>query len=248
MKTLCIDIGGTGIKTIVLDARSKPVSDRARALTPEPATPGAVLRVACDLAKRQPDFDRVSVGFPGVVRKGVIFTAANLHPRWVGLNLARELQKRLHKPVRVSNDADVQGLGAIKGRGVEMVITLGTGMGSALFVEGMMVPNIELGHHPFRHDKSYEDLLGKKGLKKLGRKKWNKRLRQAIATMDALFNYDRLYIGGGNASKIEGELPPRTNVIPNIAGLLGGVKLWDQPAKLHPAKLHPAKLRPISSE
>jgi polyphosphate glucokinase len=226
MKTLCIDIGGTGIKTIVLDDRSKPVSDRARALTPEPATPQAVLRVACDLTKRQPAFDRVSVGFPGVVRKGVIFTAANLHPRWVGFNLARELQKRLHKPVRVANDADVQGFGAIKGRGVEMVITLGTGMGSALFVDGMMVPNIELAHHPFRKDKTYEDLLGKKGLKELGRKKWNKRLRQAIATMDALFNYDRLYVGGGNASKIEGELPPRTKVIPNVAGLLGGVKLW----------------------
>ena len=120
MKTLCIDIGGTGIKTIVLDDRSKPVSDRARALTPEPATPQAVLRVACDLTKRQPAFDRVSVGFPGVARKGVIFTAANLHPRWVGFNLARELQKRLHKPVRVANDADVQGFGAIKGRGVEI--------------------------------------------------------------------------------------------------------------------------------
>jgi len=228
MNTLCIDIGGTGIKTIVLDDRSKPVSERARALTPEPATPGACLRVMCDLAKRQPAFDRVSVGFPGVVRKGVIFTAANLHPRWVNFNLGRELQKRLHKPVHVANDADVQGFGAVTGRGVEMVITLGTGLGSALFVDGMMVPNIELAHHPFRHDKSYEDLLGLKGLKKLGRKKWNKRLRQAIATMDALFNYDRLYIGGGNADKIEGELPPRTKVIPNIAGLLGGVKLWTQ--------------------
>jgi polyphosphate glucokinase len=227
MNTLCIDIGGTGIKAIVLDARSRPVSDRARALTPEPATPGACLKVMCDLAKKQPKFDRISVGFPGVVRKGVIFTAVNLHPRWVGLNLARELQKRLHAPVRVANDADVQGFGAVKGHGVEMVITLGTGMGSAMFVEGMMVPNIELGHHPFRHDKSYEELLGKEGLKKLGRKKWNQRLRQAIATMDALFNYDRLYIGGGNAAKIEGELPPKTKVIPNVAGLLGGVKLWN---------------------
>jgi polyphosphate glucokinase len=228
MNTLCIDIGGTGIKAIVLDARSKPIADRARALTPEPATPGACLRVMCDLAKKQPAFDRVSVGFPGVVRKGVIFTAANLHPRWVNLNLARELQKRLHKPVRVSNDADVQGFGAVKGRGVEMVLTLGTGMGSALFVDGTMVPNLELGHHPFRKDKSYEDLLGKAGLKKLGHKKWNKHLRQAIATIDALFNYDHLYIGGGNAGKIEGELPPKTSVIPNVAGLLGGVKLWEK--------------------
>ncbi len=226
MHTLCIDVGGTGIKAIVLDTRSKPVSDRGRALTPEPATPGACLKVMCDLAKKQPAFDRISVGFPGVVRKGVIFTAANLHPRWVGFNLARELQKRLHKPVRVANDADMQGFGAVKGHGVEMVITLGTGLGSALFVDGIMVPNIELAHHPFRHDKTFENLLGKKALKKEGRKKWNHRLRQAIASMDALFNYDLLYIGGGNATKIAGELPSRTKVIPNIAGLLGGVKLW----------------------
>ncbi len=228
MKILCIDIGGTGIKTIVLDQRGKPVSERLRSLTPDPATPAACMKVIGEQAAKQPAFDRVSVGFPGVVRKGVIYTAANLHPRWVLHNLKRELEKRLHKPVQVTNDADMQGFGAIKGRGVEMVITLGTGMGSALFVEGMMVPNIELGHHPFRDNQSYEDLLGKKGLKKLGRKKWNKRLRQAIATMEALFNYDRLYIGGGNAAKIEGALPPKTQIVPNIAGLLGGVKLWTQ--------------------
>lgn len=228
MNTLCIDIGGTGIKVIVLDSKSKPVSERARAVTPEPATPQACLRVIGDLVKRQPAFDRVSVGFPGVVRKGVIFTAFNLHPRWVNLNLAAELKKRLHKPVRVSNDADVQGFGAVKGKGVEMVITLGTGLGSALFVDGTMVPNIELGHHPFQKDMTYEDLLGKHGLKKLGKKKWNKTLREAIATMDALFNYDRLYIGGGNAHKIRGDLPPRTVIIPNVAGLLGGVKLWQE--------------------
>jgi polyphosphate glucokinase len=226
VKILCIDIGGTGIKTIVLDQRAKPVSERLRSLTPVPATPGACMKVICEQAAKQPEFDHVSVGFPGVVRRGVIYTAANLHPRWVLYNLKRELEKYLHKPVHVTNDADMQGFGAIRGHGVEMVITLGTGMGSALFVDGMMVPNIELGHHPFRKDKSYEDLLGKKGLKKLGKKKWNKRLRQAIVTMEALFNYDRLYIGGGNAAKIEGPLPPNTKIVPNIAGLLGGVKLW----------------------
>src|SRR5258708_6471115 len=163
MKTLCIDIGGTGIKVIVLDARAKPVSERARAETPQPATPLAVLRVIVKLVKTQPAFDRVSVGFPGVIRKGATETADNLHPRWIGLNLERELTKRLRKPVRVSNDADVQGFGVVKGHGSEMMITLGTGLGSAMFVDGVMVPNIELGHHPFRDNKSYEDLLGKKG-------------------------------------------------------------------------------------
>lgn len=228
MKTLCIDIGGTGIKAIVLDAKGKPISDRARAMTPQPATPAAVLRVIAALAKQQPAFDRISAGFPGVVRKGVTETAYNLHPRWVGLNLEKSLKKLLHKPARVSNDADVQGFGIIKGKGEEMVITLGTGMGCGLFVNGMLVPNIELGHHPFHKGKSYEEYLGAHGLKKLGKKKWNKVLRKAIATMEHLFNYDHLYIGGGNARKIEGDLPPRVSIAPNIAGLLGGVKLWEQ--------------------
>jgi polyphosphate glucokinase len=228
MKTLCIDIGGTGIKAIVLDAKATPVSERVRAVTPQPATPTAVLRVIVGLVKQQPAFDRVSVGFPGVVRKGVTETAYNLHPRWVGVNLAKALQKLLHKPVRVCNDADVQGFGIIKGKGEEMVITLGTGLGCALFVNGVLVPNIELAHHPFRKGKTYEDLLGVAGLKKLGKKKWNKELRKAIATMEHLFNYDHLFIGGGNAKKIDGDLPPRVSVAPNLAGLLGGVKLWEQ--------------------
>jgi polyphosphate glucokinase len=228
MKTLCIDIGGTGIKAIVLDAKAKPISERLRAVTPQPATPAAVLKVIVSLVKQQPAFDRVSVGFPGVVRKGVTETAFNLHPRWVGVNLARELQKRFHKPARVCNDADVQGFGIIKSKGEEMVITLGTGMGCALFINGVLVPNIELGHHPFYKGKSYEDLLGNHGLKKHGKKKWNKILRKAITEMEHLFNYDHLYIGGGNARKIDGPLPPRVSVAPNIAGLLGGIKLWEQ--------------------
>ncbi len=228
MKTLCIDIGGTGIKVIVLNEKGKAISERGRDATPQPATPASVFKVITALAKAQPAFDRVSVGFPGVVRKGVTETAHNLHPRWVGLNLAGELKRRLHKPVRVSNDADVQGLGVIKGHGDEMVITLGTGMGCALFIDGVLVPNIELGHHPFHKNKTYEDFLGKAGLKKLGKKKWNKILRKSIEMMAMIFNYDHLYIGGGNAAKIKGKLPPRTSLVPNIAGLLGGVKLWEQ--------------------
>ena len=228
MKTLAIDIGGTGIKVIVLNEKGKAISKRGRDATPQPATPAAIFRVITTLAKAQPAFDRVSVGFTGVVRKGVTETAHNLNPRWVGVNLAGELKKRLHKPVRVSNDADVQGLGVIKGKGDEMVITLGTGMGCALFINGTLVPNIELGHHPFLHGKTYEDFLGKAGMKKLGKKKWNKVLRKAIEMMQMIFNYDHLYIGGGNAAKIKGALPPRVSLVPNIAGLLGGVKLWEQ--------------------
>ena len=141
MKTLCVDIGGTGIKTLVIEEGSKRHSERARVKTPQPATPRAVLAAIAALAKQQGEYDRVSVGFPGVVRAGITETAPNLHKSWAGFPLAQKLSKVLGKPVRVANDADVQGYGAVKAHGVELVITLGTGMGAALFVDGKLVPN-----------------------------------------------------------------------------------------------------------
>jgi polyphosphate glucokinase len=227
VRTLCIDIGGTGIKTLVVGTDGKPLTRRLRVDTPRPATPRAVIRAIQGLAQEQGGFDRVSVGFPGVVRKGVIETAFNLHSDWIGVNLDRALTKQLGRPVRAANDADVQGLGAVKGEGVELVVTLGTGFGSALFMDGRLVPNLQLGHHSGWNRKTYEDELGDEALKKAGRKKWNKRLRKAIETLGELFRYDRLYIGGGNAGKIDFELPPRARVVSNVEGLLGGLALWN---------------------
>ena len=225
-RTLAVDIGGSGIKAIVLDEADKPLTERGRVDTPEPATPRAVIRAIVALAKKQREFDRVSVGFPGVVRSGVTETAHNLHPAWKGFGFAKALSKSLGKPVRVGNDADVQGFGVITGRGVELVITLGTGFGSALFIDGKLAPNLELGHHPFRGGKTYEEILGSSALKKAGKKKWNRRLRTAIQQLEALFNYDSLLIGGGNAKKIVGVLPANVKTVPNVAGLLGGIALW----------------------
>lgn len=230
-RTLAVDIGGSGIKAMVLDADGRPLTERARVTTPRPATPAAVLAAILALAKHQGEFERVSVGFPGVVRHGVIETAPNLHPSWRGYRLADTLAKRLGSPVRVANDGDVQGYGAIEGRDVEMVITLGTGLGSALFVDGMLVPNLEVAHHPFENGKTYEQRLGHAALKKAGPKKWNKRLLRAIARLEGLFNYDRLFIGGGNAEKITVTLPPNTKIVSNRAGLLGGIALWRDEAK-----------------
>jgi polyphosphate glucokinase len=120
----------------------------------------------------------------------------------------------------------VQGLGAVRGQGVELVITLGTGFGSSLFVDGRLVPNVQLAHHAAWRRKTYEEEVGKKALSEVGRKKWNKRVRKAIASLTELFNYDRLYIGGGNAAKIDFELPPGVKTVSNVEGLLGGVVLW----------------------
>ena len=225
-KTLTVDIGGSGIKAMVLDSKGDPIRSRKRVSTPHPAKPGPVLGAIVKLAKRQSDFDRVSVGFPGVIRKGVTETAVNLHTDWIGFDLEGTLSKRLGKPVRVLNDADVQGFGAISGKGVELVVTLGTGFGSALFLDGKLVPNLEVAHHPFRVGKTYEEHLGSAALEKTGRKKWQRRVMRAIAALEHLFNYDTLYIGGGNARRITFDLPPNVKIIPNVAGLLGGIALW----------------------
>jgi polyphosphate glucokinase len=223
--TLAIDIGGSGIKALVLNAAGEMVTPRERQATPHPAQPQPVLEIICALAQGK-TYDRVSVGFPGVVCQGVTTTAANLHPDWVGVNLQHILQERLGVPVRVINDADMQGYGAVQGVGVELVITLGTGVGSALFTQGHLVPNLELGHHPFRKNATYEECLGHSALKRDGVRKWNQRLEQALAQWQKLFYHDRLYLGGGNAKRINFVLPPSVQTVPNVAGLLGGIALW----------------------
>ena len=224
--TLAVDVGGTGVKALLLDSKGKPISERERSDTPQPATPGAILRVVDAMAVKLAGFDRVSVGFPGVVKRGATLTAHNLDPKWVGFDLEKVLSRHWKKPVRVANDAAVQGYAAIQGKGVELVITLGTGFGSSLFTDGHLVPGLELAHHPWRKDKTYEDYLGKNGLKKYGRKRWNKLLFKAIRQIEALFNCDHLYIGGGNAVKIDSALPKHVTRVPNEDGLLGGVALW----------------------
>jgi polyphosphate glucokinase len=125
----------------------------------------------------------------------------------------------------VINDADMQGLGAIAGKGVELVITLRTGFGSALFVDGKLVPNMEMGHHQFRKTQTYEKQLGRAALEKYGAKRWNRRLEKAIPSLQYLFNYDYLCIGG-EAIKVNLQLLLNVKLIPNVTGLLGGIALW----------------------
>ena len=224
--TLAIDIGGSGIKAAVLDADHKPRSDFKRLPTPQPATPDAILKTVAELIKDEGSFDRIACGFPGVIRNGVILTAANLSPKCIGFNLASELEKKLGKPARVANDAAVQGYAAVEGKGLELAITLGTGVGSALFLNGRLVASLELAHHPFRGGKTYEDLLGNRALEKNGKKHWNRRLEEAITNWSNLFRYDYLYIGGGNAAHIKFTLPANTKIKPNKDGIFGGVLLW----------------------
>ena len=228
LRTLAVDIGGTGIKTMILDEAGAPTTERSREPTPPKATPKAVIGVVRELAKRQGEFDRASVGFPGVVKDGIVYSAPNLGKGWNGYNLREALEKKLDRPVRVANDADVQGLGSVTGRGLELVVTLGTGFGSVLFADGTRI-HLELGHHPFHNGKTYEDELGIRALKKKGVKKWNRMIREALADLSRTFNYDRLYIGGGNAKQISFKLPDNVKIVSNTEGLLGGIKLWSEP-------------------
>jgi len=223
--TLAVDIGGSGLKVMLIDPTGKPLSERERVPTPAIPTPRAVLKALDGMVAKLPRFDRVSVGFPGVTKKGVTYTAVNLHPRWMKFPLAEELTRLWKKPVRVANDAAVQGYGAIQGRGVEMILTLGTGMGSCLFTEGRLCPGLELGHHPWRK-LTYEDYLGRRGLDRFGKHHWNHLLQLAIAQTASTFNWDHLYLGGGNTKKISIALPPHVTIVANEAGLLGGVALW----------------------
>src|SRR3954468_7643309 len=191
-RTLCVDIGGSGLKAIVLGPSGTPLTERVRVETPRPATPARLLPALIELVRPLAPFDRVSVGFPGVVTYNVTKTAPNLHDDWENFALGKVLTRALGRPVRVLNDAGIQGYGVVEGKGVELLLTLGTGMGSALFLDGRYVPNLELGHHPFRHGETYEDWVGLPALKKLGKKKWNKHVQQIVEQIDPIWNPRRI--------------------------------------------------------
>ena len=226
-KTLAIDVGGSHVKASVLDARGRMLHDRVKVDTPKQLTPQKLVSVIGELVDPLPRFDRVSVGFPGVVRDGVVRTAPNLGTeQFHGFNLARALERKLGKPVRVENDADVQGLAVVKGKGVEMVITLGTGFGSSIFVGGRLGPHLELAHHSFRKDKTYEEELGEAARERDGNESWQKHVLEAIESLRNLTNFDHLYIGGGNARLLDEQLPSDVSIVSNTAGIIGGVRLW----------------------
>jgi len=227
-QTLAIDIGGTGLKASVLDSSGQMVVKRVRVPTPSPCTPETLLDALAQLVAPLPLFDRISIGFPGVVRDGAVITAPHFDKgSWRNYPLAEAVARRLGKPARLLNDAEVQGLGIITGRGLEIVLTLGTGIGSAVFRNGSLAPHLELGQHPIRNGKTYDDYIGDKARHAAGAKKWNRRILKTIEIAYSLLHYDTLYLGGGNAAHIAVELPDNVHIRSNDAGITGGVRLWD---------------------
>lgn len=246
--TLAIDIGGTGLKASVLDASGAMVTSRIRTPTTYPLPPtgdGGLLTKLGTLVAKLPDVDRVSAGFPGMVRHGVVLSAPHfvtkggpgtpvdpaLQAAWERFDLADGLQSMTGKATRVANDADVQGLAVIIGKGLELVVTLGTGFGTALFLDGALLPHLEIAHQPFRKGETYNEQLGERTRKDIGDERWNRRVAKAVANLDGLFFFDHLFIGGGNARRADlgglGAVAERVTLVDNTAGILGGIKLWE---------------------
>jgi polyphosphate glucokinase len=227
-RTLAIDIGGTHVKASVLDATGKMLAPEKLEPTPHPATPRALLGAIARLADQLPAFERISAGFPGYVKRNVVYTAPNLGTEfWRGFALADALTARFGKPARILNDADVQGLGVISGRGFECVLTLGTGIGSSFFYNGRLLPHLELGQHPIRQGLTYDGYLGDAVRRQKGRAKWNNRLKKALGIVATLTNCDMLHLGGGNANRIDFKLPKNVKLAANVHGITGGIHLWN---------------------
>jgi polyphosphate glucokinase len=204
-----------------------------------------MIQVFKQLAASGPAFDRVSVGFPGVVRGGIVRSAPHfireggegtpisppLERAWNRFDLARGTSRALGKPARVGNDAEVQGMAVIKGKGLEVVITLGTAFGSAIFDDGQLAVHLELAHHPCHKNKTYSEYVGEAARQKVGDKRWNRRVLRAVELVRALLLFDHLYVGGGNSTHVDIALGEDVTLVDNSAGLLGGIKLWETDAR-----------------
>ncbi len=231
-RILSIDIGGSHVKAVILNDEGVMQMEYQKIATPPSPTPKQLIATIKTLIKDYPPYDNISVGFPGYVKKGVIFTAPNLGTKaWAGFDLQKGLEKEFGKPTQVVNDADMQGLGVVDGVGFEVVMTLGTGFGTALLMDGILLPHLELAHLPITKSKTYDKYIGEKAFVKEGVDKWNERLKNVLEIFKTVFNYDRLYIGGGNASKINFKLDSNITIVSNRDGIKGGARLWQVHSK-----------------
>ncbi|HTW07686.1 MAG TPA: ROK family protein [Acidimicrobiales bacterium] len=242
-RTLSFDIGGTGLKASVLSKHGELLHEPVHVPTPYPLSPTDLVTHLVQLTQGLPAFQRISAGFPGMVRAGLVLSAPHfispagpggkpsgvLVKAWDHYALQSTLGAALGLPCRVANDADVQGAALVQGEGLELVITLGTGVGTALFWQGKLAPHLELAHHPLgKRGDCYNDVLGEAARQKAGNKKWNTRLAGTLEVLRNLVMFDHCYIGGGNSKKVSLDLPPDITLADNTAGILGGIKLWER--------------------
>jgi polyphosphate glucokinase len=229
-RILSVDIGGSHIKATILTAAGSLPDAYRKLPTPVPATPESVIAVIGELVSDLGGYNKIAVGFPGIIRQGHVITAPNLGTSfWQHFDLQGRLSLALGKPVRVVNDADLQGLGVARGRGLEMLVTLGTGFGTALLLNGTLLPHLELAHHPVSQDLDYDQYVGEKALQTAGAEEWNRRMEKVLAILKTVFGYDHLYISGGNARQLRFPLDANVTVVSNREGITGGLRLWQQP-------------------
>jgi polyphosphate glucokinase len=237
MQVLGIDIGGTGVKGAPVDTETgEMLAERFRMDTPEPATPEAVVNTIGEIVRHFNWNEPIGCGYPGVIKKGVVHTAANVDDSWIGYDLQQGLERLTNNPVCVINDADAAGLaemkfGAGRGRdGLVMMITLGTGIGTAGFLNGELVPNLELGHIEIKgRDAELRAAYSARERDALSWKKWSKRVDRYLYTLQTLL-YPDLFIIGGGVSKKWDKFVPRlqrvtVEIVPaqmrNEAGIIG---------------------------
>jgi polyphosphate glucokinase len=242
--TLSIDVGGSGLKAAVVDVDGSLLTERVRIPTPYPCPPEVLVSTLTELVRpliATGTATRVSVGIPGMVRGGRVHNVTPLARRfydgprepdliaaWADYPLADALSASFELPTKVVNDADMQGCAVVKGDGLECVITLGTGVGTAVFNNGHLLPHMELSHTPFRDGMTIDGMLGNVNRERIGDPKWIKRVRQAIDVFDAVLWFDHLYVGGGNAQLLSpADVGPKGTIVPNKAGIIGGVRVWE---------------------
>lgn len=239
--TLSVDIGGSGFKASMLDAAGLMMSERVRIDTPYPCPPERLVASLAELVRPLGTAHRASVGFPGAIRNGVVIAVPSLSratydgdrdpdlaDAWGGFDLGAALAQEFGIPTKVVNDADMQGCAVIEGHGLEFVMTLGTGVGTALFSDGALLPHLELSHCPYKSSMSIDIALGNAQRKSIGNERWAKRVRKSIDIFNEMLWFDRLYVGGGNAKHLSlSDVGHKGKIVPNSAGILGGVRVWD---------------------
>jgi polyphosphate glucokinase len=241
-RILAFDIGGAGLKAAIVGPTGKFLSDKLRVETPHPCPPKLMVKLLTGMVTPLGKFDAITIGFPGYVKNGVVHTAPNLGTGdWAGFALEKALAKALGKPARLRNDADVQGLGAIKGKGLELVVTLGTGFGTAWFEDGDLLPHLEFAHVPMHHRHDFDAYIGEVQRKQISATKWNRRVQASLEILRVVFNYDHLYIGGGNARRIRFKLPDNASIISNDDGMIGAAFVWNERSKRAGKRTAPGK-------
>jgi polyphosphate glucokinase len=231
-RILCIDVGGSGLKAAVISPRGKFLVQRVRIKTPQRRKPRDIVKALTDLAAPLGAFDHVTIGFPGMVRHGGVITAPHFGTKdWEGFDLAAAMRKRWKKPVKLLNDADVQGLAVIERKGLELVCTLGTGFGTAWFRDGELMPHMDLAHLAVHRKYDLDVYVGDQTRREIGNGRWNRRVKKLIEVLATVFTYDQLYLGGGNSRCVKFKLPRTVTIVSNDAGMEGGAFAWRQPKK-----------------